>query len=137
MQVISYADDSPDAVTWTRAERVTAVDLGLTGREALVVGGSAGIGLATARLLAAEGASVTIAARDAGRLRAAAAEIGRTTASQVEWFCVDVTGEDAEAQLGRTIAAAAASMCWSSPSAVPSGAGSTPSATTPGTTTTT
>jgi len=64
-----------------------------------VVGGSAGIGLATARLLAAEGASVTIAARDAGRLQAAAADIGRTTASEVEWFCVDVTGEDAEAQL--------------------------------------
>ena len=64
-----------------------------------MVGGSAGIGLATARLLAAEGASVTIAARDAGRLQAAAADIGRTTASEVEWFCVDVTGEDAEAQL--------------------------------------
>ena len=64
-----------------------------------MVGGSAGIGLATARLLAAEGASVTIAARDADRLRAAAADIGRTTASEVEWFCVDVTGEDAEAQL--------------------------------------
>ncbi|MXW97080.1 MAG: SDR family oxidoreductase [Acidimicrobiaceae bacterium] len=75
------------------------MDLGLAGREALVVGGSAGIGLATARLLAAEGASVTIAARDADRLRAAAADVGETTASKVEWFCVDVTGEDAEAQL--------------------------------------
>lgn len=76
------------------------MDLGLAGREALVVGGSAGIGLATARLLAAEGASVTIAARDADRLQAAAADIERTTACEVEWFCVDVTGEDAEAQLG-------------------------------------
>lgn len=82
------------------------MDLGLEGREALVVGGSAGIGLATTRLLAAEGASVTIASRDAARLREAAASIGpaaATTAGSrpagVKWFPVDVTADDAEARL--------------------------------------
>ncbi len=71
------------------------MDLQLAGREALVVGGSAGIGLATARLLAAEGASVTIASRDAARLQEAAASIGAGAA----WFPVDVTADDAEARL--------------------------------------
>lgn len=71
------------------------MDLQLAGREALVVGGSAGIGLATARLLAAEGASVTIASRDAARLQEAAASIG----NEVAWFPVDITADDAEARL--------------------------------------
>ena len=82
------------------------MDLGLAGREALVVGGSAGIGLATARLLAAEGASVTIASRDAERLQEAAAGIGRDVSTspgggpaKVGWFPVDVTADDAEARL--------------------------------------
>ena len=75
------------------------MDLGLAGRETLVVGGSAGIGLAIARLLAAEGASVTIAARDADRLQEAAASIGRSGESEVSWFAVDVTDDDAEIQL--------------------------------------
>ena len=76
------------------------MDLGLAGREALVVGGSAGIGLATARLLAAEGASVTIASRDAARLQEAAASIGQTAQpAEVAWFPVDVTADDAEARL--------------------------------------
>ncbi|MCY4425349.1 MAG: SDR family NAD(P)-dependent oxidoreductase, partial [Acidimicrobiaceae bacterium] len=82
------------------------MDLGLAGREALVVGGSAGIGLATARLLAAEGASVTIASRDAERLQEAAAGIGRDVSTspgggpaEVAWFPVDVTEDDAEARL--------------------------------------
>ena len=52
------------------------MDLGIKGRRALVIGGSSGIGLATAALLAREGAAVTIAARNAGRLEAAARETG-------------------------------------------------------------
>jgi NAD(P)-dependent dehydrogenase (short-subunit alcohol dehydrogenase family) len=48
------------------------VDLGLTNSVAVVTGGSSGIGLATARLLLAEGARVAICGRDPERLRAAA-----------------------------------------------------------------
>jgi NAD(P)-dependent dehydrogenase (short-subunit alcohol dehydrogenase family) len=43
----------------------------LTGKTALVVGGSSGIGLATARLLAAGGARVLVAGRDRQKLSAA------------------------------------------------------------------
>ncbi|MCX8565247.1 SDR family NAD(P)-dependent oxidoreductase [Mycolicibacterium mucogenicum] len=48
----------------------------LAGLTALVTGGTAGIGFETARLLAAEGASVIITGRSAGRGAAAAAELG-------------------------------------------------------------
>jgi NAD(P)-dependent dehydrogenase (short-subunit alcohol dehydrogenase family) len=50
------------------------MDEELRGRVALVTGGATGIGLATARALAAGGAAVYIAARDIARARRAAAE---------------------------------------------------------------
>lgn len=55
----------------------TSPDKGqLQGKSAIVTGASRGIGLATARLFAAEGAHVVLVGRDAGRLDAAAASIG-------------------------------------------------------------
>ena len=52
------------------------MDLDLTGRRALVTGGSRGIGRAVAAALIAEGATVTICGRTAATLQAAAAELG-------------------------------------------------------------
>lgn len=52
------------------------MDLGLDGRVALVTGGSKGIGFGIAAGLAAEGARVAVASRDAGRVREAAERIG-------------------------------------------------------------
>jgi 3-oxoacyl-[acyl-carrier protein] reductase len=52
------------------------VDLELQNKTAIVTGSSRGLGLASARALAAEGCSVTICARGEERLRAAAAELG-------------------------------------------------------------
>jgi NAD(P)-dependent dehydrogenase (short-subunit alcohol dehydrogenase family) len=51
------------------------MDLRLTGKVAVVTGGSAGIGLAIAQGLAAEGVHLLLCGRDSDRLAAAAAEI--------------------------------------------------------------
>jgi len=47
----------------------------LAGRVALITGGTRGIGLASARLLAEDGASMVVSGRDAGRLDAAVKEL--------------------------------------------------------------
>lgn len=51
------------------------MDLGLTGKTALVVGGGRGIGRATVRLLAQEGAHVAVFSRTATEVEAAALEV--------------------------------------------------------------
>jgi 3-oxoacyl-[acyl-carrier protein] reductase len=51
------------------------MDLGLEGARALVTGGSAGLGAAVARALAAEGAKVAVAARASDKLNSVAADI--------------------------------------------------------------
>lgn len=52
------------------------MDLGLRDRVCLVTGSTAGIGLETARLLAAEGAAVAVCGRDTNRVEAARADVG-------------------------------------------------------------
>ncbi|MBL6459066.1 SDR family oxidoreductase [Belnapia sp. T6] len=51
------------------------MDLGLRGRRALVTGASKGIGFACAEVLAAEGCDITLVARSAGDLNAAATRL--------------------------------------------------------------
>ena len=57
------------------------MDLGLRDRVAIVTGGSRGLGLASARTLAAEGCRVCVCARSEGPLREAAAELGTVAGS--------------------------------------------------------
>jgi len=62
-----------------RARKAGAVDLQLGGKVAVVTGASKGIGRAVAHELAAEGADVAIAARNAGPLELAAKDIAAAT----------------------------------------------------------
>ena len=71
------------------------MDLQLTGKRALVTGGSRGIGRAVARQLAAEGADVAVVARTAAPLRAAADELAGASGRTVVAVPAD-TGSDAQ-----------------------------------------
>ncbi|HLU83410.1 MAG TPA: SDR family oxidoreductase, partial [Trueperaceae bacterium] len=66
------------------------MDLGLTGKRALVLAGSAGLGFAVARQLSLEGARVTLCSRDLNRARSAAAEIAAETGGTVAGEMADV-----------------------------------------------
>lgn len=65
--------------------------MGLNGKVAAITGGSQGIGLATARLMAAAGAKVAICARNAERLEAAAESIRQETGGQVLAVAADIS----------------------------------------------
>jgi NAD(P)-dependent dehydrogenase (short-subunit alcohol dehydrogenase family) len=67
----------------------------LSGRVALVTGGSKGLGLAMARALATAGASVVLAARKADELEAALPTVVEGTASRGAWVAADL-GDRAE-----------------------------------------
>ena len=67
------------------------MDLGLTGKVAMVAGASRGLGFAVAQALAREGARVSIASRDEGAIRQAADRIGGEALA----VAVDVKSADA------------------------------------------
>lgn len=67
----------------------------LAGQKVVVVGGSSGIGLATAQFAKSEGADVVVASRNAERLQAAAGKLGATA------IATDVTSDDSVADLFR------------------------------------
>ena len=69
-----------------------AMNLQLSGKRALVTGGSRGIGLAIARTLAEEGAQVVIAARDGAAVTSAVRELG-AAGHQVLGMTADTTDE--------------------------------------------
>src|SRR3954471_2886494 len=64
-----------------------------TGKAAIVTGAASGIGLAVARRLAAEGASVVIADLNADKARDAAASVHGTTGNDVIGLACDVSNE--------------------------------------------
>lgn len=80
------------------------MELGLNGKAALVIGGSAGIGRAVAEQLSREGMRVVLAARDGGRASEAAAAIVSRTGGTVVPLVADV----ADASEGRAVVEAAA-----------------------------
>ncbi|MFC8678227.1 SDR family oxidoreductase [Streptomyces griseorubiginosus] len=78
----------------------------LTHRVAVVTGASSGIGAATARRLAAGGASVALLGRREERLRTLADELGRTAAGQILPVAVDLTDSAALSHAAATVSGA-------------------------------
>ncbi|GAB6164867.1 SDR family NAD(P)-dependent oxidoreductase [Thermostilla marina] len=70
----------------------TAFDL--TGKTALITGGSRGIGKAMASVFAQAGADLFICSRKEDSIRAAAEEIAQATGRRVEWLAADVSRRD-------------------------------------------
>ena len=81
------------------------MDLELTGKRAIILGGTKGIGRAAAEALAREGAVVTVAARH--DVEAIAAQIAAATGGTVHGVAID-SRDDASVQAG--VAAAVAAM---------------------------
>jgi 3-oxoacyl-[acyl-carrier protein] reductase len=67
------------------------MDLGLTGKLALITGGSKGIGRATAQMLAGEGCNLVLVARTAADLDAAKTAIGRHASVRIETVAADLS----------------------------------------------
>ena len=67
------------------------MDLGLRGKVALVAASSKGLGLATARELAAEGASLAMCARGEAALEAARRDIAKETGAAAIAIAADVS----------------------------------------------
>jgi 3-oxoacyl-[acyl-carrier protein] reductase len=84
------------------------MDLGLTGKIAIVTGSSRGLGLASAKALAAEGCLVTLCARDEAKLKEACGEVERAASpsgpGRVLAVAADVsTSEGVERIIARTV----------------------------------
>lgn len=77
----------------------------LAGRTAVVTGASSGIGAATARRLAADGAHVAVLGRRRDRLADLAEGIGRTGGARIMPVAVDVADADAVGEAARAISA--------------------------------
>ena len=85
------------------------MDLEIKSKTVLITGGSAGIGLATAHVLAGEGCKVALSARDPKRLAIAAAEVRARHGTEVEEIQADMSSlagveatiDKALAKLGR------------------------------------
>ncbi|MEX0733603.1 MAG: SDR family oxidoreductase [Steroidobacteraceae bacterium] len=75
------------------------MDLGLTGKRALVTGSTAGIGFATARALGREGAHVTVNGRTPSRVGSAVDQLRRElSGAAIDWIAADLSnGEGCQA----------------------------------------
>lgn len=75
----------------------------MSGRTAVITGGSAGIGLAISKALSEAGAAVTIVGRDPQRLESAASQIGGTVTTVVSDVCDASTAETAMRAAGERV----------------------------------
>lgn len=83
------------------------MNLNLSGKRALVLAASRGLGYATALGLAREGVALVICSRDEGRIQDAATKIRAATGARVEALVADVSSE---AEASRLVAHAASTL---------------------------
>lgn len=67
------------------------MNLGITGRRALICGASSDLGLACAQALAAEGVQVTLVSRSEHKQQEAAKRIEALTGVAAEWIAADLS----------------------------------------------
>lgn len=79
------------------------MDLGLTGKRALVLASSRGLGLGIAEAIAAEGADVLITGRDGARLEAAVAAINARGAGTARFVVTDLADKATPALLEEAV----------------------------------
>lgn len=79
------------------------MDMTLSGKTVLVTGASKGIGLATATAFAAEGALVTLVARDAMRLEQAQAELKSATGHAAQAVVADLASDGGRERLHNNV----------------------------------
>lgn len=79
------------------------MDLGLTGKRALVLASSRGLGLGVAEAIAAEGADVMIVGRDGARLEAAAQAITARGAGKASFVVADLSDKETPALLQEAV----------------------------------
>lgn len=75
------------------------MDLGLTGKTALLCASNVGLGLACAKEVAAEGANVVINGRNQDKTQAAAAKLAVVAKGDVFSVLADVTTDEGRAKL--------------------------------------
>ena len=74
---------------------IETMDLQLTGKRALICGGSSGLGRGVAASLVAEGAHVVLLSRDATKLEAVAAEMTAEGPGRADWVAADLADHEA------------------------------------------
>lgn len=101
------------------------MDFGLKGKRAIVTGGNSGIGLEVARVLAAEGVHLALAARNQARLSAAASEISAAFGVQATPFSYDIEAPEQVDEMVQSAAGVLGGIDILVNNGVPAGAGGT------------
>ncbi|WP_458097807.1 SDR family NAD(P)-dependent oxidoreductase [Roseomonas sp. WA12] len=79
------------------------MDLGIAGKVAVITGGTRGIGLATARLLAAEGADLVLVSRNAEDAARVAADLAKATGRRILGVAANTTDDAAVAEMAAVV----------------------------------